>query len=109
MADQNITRSEYPSSAPVMKITGASLVALRERYLEYIVQLQAGESHLLTFPCPDCGEETRTLAPENGTCWNSTTTCPFCGSLYFKVVQHKKVEAFSPAACREVRQGGTGV
>lgn len=109
MADQNTTRSKSASSAPAMNITGASLVALRERYLEYIAQLQAGEAHLLKFPCPDCGEETRTLAPDKEPCWNSTTTCPFCGSLYFKVVHPEKVEAFSPAACRDARQGGTGV
>jgi predicted RNA-binding Zn-ribbon protein involved in translation (DUF1610 family) len=109
MAEQNTTRSKSASSAPAMNITGASLVALRERYLEYIAQLQAGEAHLLTFPCPDCGEETRTQAPENEKCWNSMATCPFCGTLYFKVVQHDKAEAFSPAACREARQGGTGV
>lgn len=101
MADKHTTRSKPPTCATTVKITGARLVALRERYCEYVAQLQAGNCHLLAFKCPECGEETRTLAPEKETCWDSTTTCPFCGVLYVKLVQHDKVEVFSQACCRK--------
>lgn len=102
MANQHTTRSSSLSCAPTGKITGAGLVALRERYCEYMAQLQAGDCHLLTFNCPECGQETRTLAPEKETCWDSTCTCPWCGVLYVKLVQHNKVEVFRSAAYREV-------
>lgn len=99
MAGNHHTRSStavYGMAAKASRAGGLSV--LRERYQEFIEIMSAGGGHLLAFHSPCCNTLTKTLAPEDGDVWDSTSTCPWCGRLYNKVVTRDAVDAFNPPA-----------
>ncbi|AXA83682.1 hypothetical protein DCD74_02340 [Lysobacter oculi] len=76
----------------------AQLKRMKVEFEAYMKKAKANGSHVLTYtrPC-GCGQ-IETLAPKAfGHVWDSLTTCPDCGALYFKVITHDRVLVRSEA------------
>lgn len=56
-----------------------------ERYLEYAEALKAN-GNALTFTAPCCGESIQTQAAVNDETWTTLACCPYCKTLYRKIV-----------------------
>lgn len=59
------------------------------RHEQWIARFKSGGHATASYECPhdDCGYTIECPAPEEqGETYDSTTTCPSCGGLHFKVV-----------------------
>lgn len=65
---------------------------LKQDYQAFISRCKANGSSLLSFKCPQCSSDIKTLAAPQGDEWNSITTCPFCNTVFMKVVTDADVE-----------------
>lgn len=64
---------------------------LKEKYIRWVNGLKAKKVVLVTFPCPHCGGEIETLPASGREVWESLTSCPFCESVFMKLVSGKRV------------------
>ncbi|BBR57891.1 MULTISPECIES: hypothetical protein [unclassified Klebsiella] len=61
------------------------------RYLNWVLYLEKQSVPLATYKCPCCAHEVKTMTNEDGEKWDSFTSCPFCGGVYFKIVMGNNV------------------
>ncbi|MFH2500205.1 hypothetical protein [Morganella morganii] len=64
---------------------------LKEKYIRWVNGLKAKKVVLVTFSCPHCGAGIETLPAPDREVWNSLTSCPFCESVFMKLVSGKRV------------------
>lgn len=61
----------------------------RQQINRYELRLAAvrrsGEPRV-SFNCPHCSHQLVTLKPAAGVTWDSFSTCPYCGGVFFKVI-----------------------
>lgn len=65
---------------------------LKQKYQAFILRCKASGTPLLRFTCPQCSNDIETPAAPHGDEWDSISTCPFCGTVYMKVVTDADVE-----------------
>lgn len=66
-----------------------------EKYQAYIAKIRAHGHPLASFECPACTQILETERPylDGNEKWDSWGTCPYCESIFFKVVPaHGPVE-----------------
>ncbi|HEK3481494.1 TPA: hypothetical protein SMW11_003292 [Pseudomonas aeruginosa] len=69
---------------------------LFQKYTEYTNRLKAQGAQFLAFDCPRCGFEIETERPPQGELWDTLSSCPHCGALFFKVATHERAEGRVP-------------
>ncbi|EBS6311375.1 hypothetical protein PL246_09755 [Salmonella enterica] len=61
-------------------------------YLTYIRQVESRNGKLITFKCPDCNQDIKTLATPAGEVWDTISTCPHCEQSFVKITKGNTVE-----------------
>ena len=64
---------------------------LKEKYIRWLNGLKAKKVVLITFPCPHCRMGIETLPAPRHEVLDSLTSCPFCESVFMKMVSEKRV------------------
>lgn len=56
------------------------------RYELWLAAARRNGEPRVTYPCPYCGHQLVALKPAAGITWDSFSTCPYCGSNFYKVI-----------------------
>ncbi|HEE9956656.1 TPA: hypothetical protein R8G59_004170 [Citrobacter freundii] len=62
-----------------------------KRYLNWVIYLETQSVPLALYKCPACECQVKTMMPGDGEQWDAFTSCPFCGSVYFKVISGNNI------------------
>lgn len=60
--------------------------------LTYIRRIEERGGKLITFKCPDCHKEIKTLPAHKSEVWDTITTCPHCEQSFVKITKGTTVE-----------------
>jgi len=58
----------------------------KQAYQDFVDRYQAGGDPMLSLNCPHCQGSILTVPAPAGETWDTLSTCPHCGGIYFKVV-----------------------
>ena len=61
-------------------------------YRRWLYQAELNETKLIAYNCPKCLEKLQTTEAPEGEVWDTFSSCPFCGSLLYKVTHGATVE-----------------
>ncbi|EPE3083914.1 hypothetical protein Q4R26_09330 [Morganella morganii] len=64
---------------------------LKEKYIRWVNRLKEQKVVLVSFTCPHCGAGIETLPASGREVWDSLASCPFCESVFMKLVSGKRV------------------
>ncbi|WP_127463514.1 hypothetical protein [Enterobacter cancerogenus] len=61
-------------------------------YRRWLHTAELNETKLIAYNCPKCLEKLQTTEAPERECWDTFSSCAFCGSLLYKVTRGATVE-----------------
>lgn len=81
-----------------------SISDLKNEAEQYFSDASARGTPVITFKCPCCSKELRTLQPPKGVIWDTLSTCWHCGAGFFKIATQDEVRAQVPPSLGHAKQ-----